>query len=288
MSARTIRTPLLLALTLFAAGCTLASEEQIVNDESDESDVSVAPRIATTGTCELADKTSDPKHCGTCGTVCGSGICSASVCMDASAGHVFVIGNGYATSNGALDKAIGNAVFLNERKPVRVLAYAGTAPANLISGTNAAISRYATARGRTWAKTAITNSADVAINIDNADVFLVYAQPQLSTEYLAALGNEWSLRLDNFTRRGGIIIVLDTPSANAGTPEVLVSSGLLQLTGRTSTSAVSYIAAAEDVGAARVPLMFATTSAVGWTPSSWTNVASSDTGQAVIVHRAIY
>lgn len=283
MSARTIRTPLLLALTLLAAGCTLASDEQV----NDETEVGVAARIATTGSCELADKTSDPKHCGTCGNVCGSGICSASVCMDASAGHVFVIGNGYATSNGALDKALGNAVFLNERKPVRVLAYAGTAPAALITGTNAAINRYATARGRTWAKTAITSSADVAIHIDNTDVFLVYAQPQLSSQYLDALGDEWSLRLDNFTRRGGIIIVLDTPSTNVGTPEVLVRSGLLQLTGRTSTGAVSYIGAAEDVGAARVPLMFASAGSVGWTPSSWTNVASSDTGQAVIIHRAI-
>jgi hypothetical protein len=281
-----------LALTISTTACTLA-EEQL-----DESEVASAARVvkssptpapAPTGpTCELATTDSDPMNCGTCGNVCGSGLCYGGVCADSTGGHVFVIGHGYGTSNGALDKMLGNAVFLNERQPVRVLAYAGTAPAALITGTDAAIDRMATLRGRTWAKTQVTSSSDVALNLPNADVFLVYAQPDASSEYLYSLGNEWGFRLDNFTRRGGVIVVLDTPSANAGTAEVLVASGLMTLTNRAPAGALAYVHDAADVGAARVPLMFATTSAVSWAPSIHSTIAATDTGNAIAVHRAIY
>ena len=92
---------------------------------------------------------------------------------------------------------------------------------------------------------------------------------------------------DNFARGGGTIIVLDTASPNAGTAKVLVQSGLMNLTSRTAVTGNAYVGAAEDVAAARVPLMFALSNAVGWAPSGWSNVASSDSGQAVVVHRAI-
>lgn len=234
------------------------------------------------------DYMSDPSNCGTCGTVCGSGLCYAGVCADATAGHVFVIGHGYATSNAALDKILGNAVFSSDRSTVRVLAYIGQTPASLVTGTNAAMARAATARGRTITRTTITGSADVAVNLPNNDVFVIYAQTLATSDYLAALGNEWAYRMDSFARRGGIIVVLDAPSANSGTPQVLVQSGLLALGGRAATSAVGYVAVAEDMAATRLPLMFALANGVGWTTSTWTDVATSDTGQAVVVHRAIY
>ncbi|MBA2539035.1 MAG: hypothetical protein H0V17_05320 [Deltaproteobacteria bacterium] len=271
-------------------GCTLADQDQLEELGTVESEGKRAGATTTSGpTCSsTTDYMADANNCGTCGNVCGSGLCYSGVCADATAGHVFAIGHGYATSNRALDKLLGNAVFMNERAPVRVLAYAGTAPATLVSGTNAAIDRQATARGRTWQRTQVTSSADVAFNLPNADVFLVYAQPQQDSTYLNYLGDEWGLYLQQFTRRGGIVVVLDTASTNAGTPEVLTRTGLMTLGGRTTLTGNAFVGVAEDAGAARMPMMFATSNSVAWAPSSWTNVINSDAGQAMVVHRAIY
>lgn len=242
----------------------------------------------TPETC-TADTTSDPNHCGACGNVCESGLCYSGTCADATAGHVFVIGHGYATSNGALDRALGHAIFATERNPVRVLAYVGGAPAQLVSGADAAINRIAAARNRTWTKTAVTSSADIATNIANADVVLVYPQPQASDAYLDALGQEWSLRFDNFARSGGTIVVLDTPSTNQGTPTVLARSGLMTLTARTTTTGtLGFVGAAEDAAAMRLPLTFALNGSVGWAPTAYSNVAMTESGHALVVHRSIY
>jgi hypothetical protein len=275
---------------LFLTACT-----QIENDENldtTEQEGKTRPGSTTTSgpTCAAGtDYMSDANNCGTCGNVCGSGLCYSGTCADATAGHVFAIGHGYETSNPALDKMLGNAVFMNERSTLRVLAYAGTAPSTLVSGTDAAIARQATARGRSVSTTRVTSSADVALNIGNADVFLVYAQPQQDSLYLNYLGDEWGIYLANFARNGGTIIVLDTQSSNVGTAEVLVRTGLMSLSGRSAVSGNAYVSQAEDSIASRVPLMFATSKSVGWAPSaSYKNVATSDGGQAIVVHRAMY
>ena len=44
------------------------------------------------------------------------------------------------------DKLLGNAVFMSERSTVRVLAYSGGSSADLVSGTDSAINRAATAK----------------------------------------------------------------------------------------------------------------------------------------------
>src|SRR5687768_5329252 len=100
------------ALALTSA-CTLADEPEHLGNV--ESEGKRAPATAPTGpTCSsTVDLTSDAANCGTCGNVCGSGLCYSGVCADATAGHVFAIGHGYATSNSALDKILGNAVFMN-------------------------------------------------------------------------------------------------------------------------------------------------------------------------------
>lgn len=277
-------------LCVVASCTTLTAETGDLETIEQEGKRSPGSTTGPTGpTCSgTTDYMADPANCGTCGNVCGSGLCYSGVCADATAGHVFVIGHGYATSNPALDRVLGNAVFMHEKNPVKVLAYAGTAPSALVTGTNSAIDRQATARGRTWQRTQVTSSADVAFQLPNVDVFVVYAQPLQTSLYLNYLGDEWGIYLQQFTRRGGVVVVLDTASTNVGTAEVLTRTGLMSLTGRTAVTGNAFIGVAEDAGAVRMPLMFATSSSVGWAPSNWTNVASSDAGQAIVIHRAIY
>jgi hypothetical protein len=282
-------------LCVMTTACTLADQTDDLSSVELEGKTTPAKAPGSTTppptgpTCPVTtDYASDPANCGICGTVCGSGLCYAGVCADATAGHVFAIGHGYATSNAALDKVLGNAVFMNERTTVRVLAYAGQAPASMVAGANAAMDRYAAAHGRTIQRTVITGSADVAVNLPNADVFVVYPLTQAPSDYLMALGGEWAYRLDSFARRGGTIVVLDAPSSNTGTAQVLVTSGLMSLTARANAGGVAFIGNAEDVASARIPLMFALNNSIGWAPSSWSNVAATETGQSVVVHRAIY
>jgi hypothetical protein len=270
--------------------CTQIEHDDDVSSVESEGKARPGSTTTTGPTCSsTTDYMSDANNCGTCGNVCGSGLCYSGVCTDATAGHVFVIGHGYASSNPSLDRVLGNAVFSNDRSTLRIVAYGGQfAQSTMVSGTNAAMDRYATAHGRTIQRTILTSSADVAYNLPNADVFIVYAQTLATSIYLDALGDEWSLRLDQFARGGGTIIVLDAQSENAGTAQVLVRSGLMNLTGRSNMGAVAYCGDAEDIAAARVPLMFAVSGSVGWTPSSWKNVATGEAGQAMVVHRAIY
>ncbi len=274
---------------LVATGCTHADEGLQDDLGSIESEAKRPASTTPTGpTCaSTTDYMADANNCGTCGNVCGSGLCYSGTCADATAGHVFVIGHGYATSNGGLDKLLGNAMFLNEKSSLKVLAYAGTAPDALVTGANSAIDRQAIARGRTWTRTQVTSSADVAPNLPNVDVFLVHAQPQQTSTYLNFLGDEWGIYLQQFTRRGGVVIVLDTASTNVGTAEVLVRTGLMSLGGRSAVTGNAFIGVGEDAAAIRMPLMFATSSSVAWTPSSYANVVTSDAGQAIAIHRAI-
>ena len=281
MMARSTLRPALALAVLAAAPACLA--EDAVPEATQTAALEEEPLV-----CE-ADLAADPLNCGACGTVCASGLCYAGWCADDRAGHVFVIGHAYRTSNPALDRLLGNAVFLPATKPARVVTWAGpgTTP-ELVTRTNDAIRRGAAQLRESWKRYNAPSSAAVPVLLANADVFLVYAQPHASDATLQALGGEWALALDDFTRRGGIVIVLDAPGANAGTVQVLAASGLLALEGRAPVSGVAFVAAHADVAAAQVPLMFAIGESIGFAPSGWTDVAATETGSVVAVHRAIY
>lgn len=248
------------------------------------------PRVPTCG--PDVDIVSDPLNCGGCGNACTSGLCYSGVCADATAGHAFAIGHGYASSNGALDRILGNAIFLTDRNPVRVLAYVGSSPAELVAGTDAAIARYASARARTFTTTKIANSADVQVLISSADVFLVYPQPGVDNLYLNYLGDEWSIPLSNFARGSGVVVVLDTPSDNggaAGTAEILRRTGLMALDGRANSTPHGYLTDPSDVGAREVPMIIGMSDSVGWTSiGNSSTVVTDEGGLTDVAHHAIY
>ncbi len=256
--------------------------DDVVVDETTES-----IEVAETTTCENVDLTADATNCGVCGNVCASGLCYSGVCADDRAGHVFVIGHSYRTSNPALDQILGNAVFMREGRTVKVLVYRGTAALDVHAGANNALKRAAGAIRRTMSKTVVTSSVAVGIELPSFDVLVIEAQPQATNQTLASLASEWSLPIDDHLRRGGIVVVMDAPSANDGTSMVLGST--MPMRRETSApGAVGHVAAHSTIAVGRVPMMFALGDSVGYAPSGHTDAVTSDSGHVVVAHRTFY
>jgi len=273
-------TPIRFSLVLCVAGFGCA--------QSDPPTSEATTVEAVTATCAATvDYNADPLNCGVCGNVCASGLCYWGVCADDRAGHIFVIGNSYRKSNPSWDRVLGNAVFLRESAKVNVVVYRGTTAADINTGTSNAISRAASILHRVVVKTGITNSAAVQTSLPTADVFVVEGQPQLDDTALGALADEWSLPLDDFTRGGGVVIVLDAPSAkNHGTQQVL--GQLMSMTRAADVGTLGSVSAATDQAVGRVPLTFALADSVGYTsPSGFVDAATTDSGAAVVVHRSV-
>jgi hypothetical protein len=281
---RVMTTLKLASFSLFAlVGC--ASLEASTTDNTNTSEAT--QDVTATKTCTATtDYNNDALNCGTCGNACASGLCYSGVCADSRAGHMFVIGNSFRKSNPSWDRMLANALFLREKTTaLNVLVYRGTNGNDFNTGELNAISRGATLMHRTFTKTVITNSAAVQTSLPTADVLVIEAQPQLSDAALAGLADEWSLPIDDFTRNGGTVIVLDAPStANHGTAQVL---GALMPLRQVAVGTIASVSAYADDATARVPLTFALAESVGYAPSTFVDGAMTDSGAVVVSHRTV-
>jgi hypothetical protein len=179
------------------------------------------------GICFDPSVSYDPDNCGSCGNRCSSGICIEGVCADATAGHVVLIGHDYVASRRGMQRIAGNSVFLGIGANVDVVAWEGSATTTQIRGVDRAVDRVAMERGRMWTK--VLPAADKILDeLERADVFLLYPQPGDSDGSLTAFGASLARGFRMFLRRGGVIIVFDTPSPmNAGTWQFLTGAGLM-------------------------------------------------------------
>ncbi|MBW2463420.1 MAG: hypothetical protein JRH11_17350 [Deltaproteobacteria bacterium] len=217
-----------------------------------------APEEICDGRCFDPGVSNDPDNCGSCGNRCASGLCTLGSCVDATAGHVVLIGHDYQTSRPGVDRVAGNSVFLATGSPVEVVVWEGTATAASIAGVDGAIDAVAAERGRSWNRI-VTSLDKILHELDRADVLLVYPQAASTDMELTDAGALLSVGVRNFLRLGGSVVVFDTPTAaNAGTWQFLTGGGFMSVSGLTDITGASVsVTAPGDAIAVGVPLTYA-------------------------------
>ncbi len=230
----------------------------------------------------------DPDNCGACGRVCASGICVAGTCAAAAVGHVTVVGHDYTVGREGINRVAGNAVFLATGAPVRVAVYEGTAVGASVRGVNRAINQVAMERGRSWVRTSVT-AANLLVQLASADALVILPQPGSTDAELEALGTDLRVGLSSFLRRGGAIVLFDTPSAsNIGTWQILQAAMLFSATGITEVSGdtIDLVSPADAVALGVPPLYFAETNSVSFTTMESDVVCEHSSGP-VVLHRTV-
>lgn len=194
-----------------------------------------SPLVACGATC--IDLTTNIDHCGGCFSGCASALCTAGVCQGASAGHVVVIGHDMSGSRAALNRLVGNAIFLPFASPLRILMYDKDTSAASKLGVANAIDAYALTTGRGYKITAGVPLTVPFLLRSAADVFVIHSQQASTDELLKKNGTTWSAALREFVKRGGTVVLFDGGGSHAGTYQILKAAGLFNANSRTPLSA---------------------------------------------------
>jgi hypothetical protein len=233
----------------------------------------------------------DPDNCGGCDVPCMSGLCSNGQCEAAGTGRAIVIGHDYYKNRPAMNRILGNAVFLWPVNPVRLVVYEGAADQTAINGANGAITQVATATGRLY-DLKVVSATEVPSALAAADVFLIYGQQGASNEDLLQLGQDWKAALTPFLQTGGTVILLDGDydPQNAGTSQILSQAGLFDLArDALATNHVCTVIARGDALASGLPRTYlceknSTSFVVNDTATTITPVVADGT-HTVVVHK---
>jgi hypothetical protein len=137
---------------------------------------------------------------------------------------------------------LGNAVFLAQGDPVRILAYTRDSAVASINGTNQALVSAAAARGRAFAKTEITGLNSVTNQLNRADyeVLIIYDQQNAPAGRMASRAAAWSPTIQAFAELGGIVVVLTGGGGISEMDELVDGIGLASVTGTTNYNGNNY------------------------------------------------
>jgi hypothetical protein len=157
-------------------------------------------------------------------------------CLDATAGHVIVIGHDMSNALPAAKRLAGNAIFLPSKQKVKGLVYDERSTLAARNGVLTAISDTTAVTGRMFESTTASSALSVPFLLSQADVFVIVAQANASDEVLIKNGDTWSRALQTFVARGGVVVLFDGGGSNAGTYQLLQQGGLFTATSRMSLS----------------------------------------------------
>lgn len=238
---------------------------------------------------QCIDTSTDPAHCGACNQNCASGACRFGVCKASTAGHIVVIGHDFRTSNVAMNRILGNAIFLPASGDVNVVEYLGVATNASVSNSHVAITQVSnTINRRAVFFSDFTFSADaLATQLRSADVFLIQSQTVATDTILVELAQSWASVLSTFVHTGGIIVALDgSYPINNGTSQILAQAGLMKVS---AVSAVNNdtcsVITATDPVAASVPASYSCLQASAVFSGDGVHVVE-DLGRPVVLHVA--
>lgn len=203
---------------------------------------------------------------GQCTAACRPGFERRDGFCRLAAGEVVILGLDYAEAQpgDSAGQILGNAVFLPDHQPVRILDYRELSAWNSSSVSNTVdmIAAEAVERRRTMTTHVASDAADVAgsLDIGKTDVFIVHDADLAPPGKLAELGKDWSAAIDAFLQQRGVVVVL---AGAGGTHEMgafLDASGLLVgAEVQPSMGDALYVADAEDMLSRGLPERIAST-----------------------------
>jgi hypothetical protein len=160
------------------------------------------PQTDCGGVC--VDTTDDPDNCGACGNVCATGLCQASACVGAIAGHVVAIGHDYQATDSAMNRVLADAVGLTTGQFTRIGFWRGSSS---LEGAQAAALSGLGQTSRTGFDEELSGLDSASL--DEIDTVVIEPQ-QGSGDDAEAAGTAAAQSLQDFVAAGHVVVVLET------------------------------------------------------------------------------